>query len=96
MKTTISMGSPIIHASIGPDVKCGFEWLPWTNPVGSQIPRSPPIQVSHNARVRELDTPEFISTFAKGNKECPLESPIMKGSLPNSQSSADEGSHKAF
>ena len=96
MKTTISMGSPSKLAGIGPDVKCGFGWSPWTNPVCSQIPGSPSIQVSHYPWMRKLDTPEFISTLFKGNKECFLESPEMKGSLPNSRGSADEGSHKTF
>ena len=47
----------------------GFWWTPWTNPVGSQTPTSPPIQFSHHTGVRDPDTPWFTSTLFKGNKE---------------------------
>ena len=96
MKTTISVSSPSIHASIQPDMECGSGMKSRTSPVGSQTTGSPPIQVSHYTRMRKPDTPEFISTFFKGNNKHFLESPVMKGSLPNSGSSADESSHKTI
>ena len=95
MKTSISMSSPRIHASIGPDVKCGSGCPPGTDCIGSQTSRSPPFQISQTS-VREKDAPGLISTSFKGNKERSLESPVMKGSLPKRGSSADKSPHKTF
>ena len=88
MKTTISMSSSSIHASIRPDVKCGSGCPPGTDRTGPQTPRNPLFNFQ--------DTPELISTSSKGNKESILESPVMQGNLPNSRGGADEGSHETF
>ena len=77
-------------------MECGFGWTPWTNPVGSQTPGSPPFQFSHYTRVRNPDTLRFTSASFEGNNEQSLESPVMEGSLPSSRSSADQSSHKTF
>ena len=81
-RATIRFSTPSIHASIQPDMECGFGWTPWTSPVGSQTPGSPPFQFSHYTRVRNPDTLRFTSASFEGNNEQSLESPVMKGSLP--------------
>ena len=96
MKTTISVCSSSVLASIGPDMECGFGRPPWTDCVGSHIPGSPPFQVSHNARVRELDTPLFLSTLSEGEQECTLEEPVVQGSFPYSWGSADQRPYEAL
>ena len=96
MRTTVRKSTPSIHAGIRPDMECGFGWMPWTNPVGSQTPRSPPFQFSHYTGERNLDTLRIISTSFEGNNEQSLESPVVKRSLPDSRGSANESSHKTF
>ena len=93
MKTTVSMSSTSIHAGIGPDVKCGSGNPPFIDWLSN--PRKPTTPVP-STFVREKDTPKFISTISKGNKESFLEGPVMQGGSPNSRCSPDESPHKAF
>ena len=95
MKTTISMSSSSIHASIGPDVKCRARMPPKTDIIGPQIPGSPPFQISQ-IMLREMDTPALPSPKPERTKERSLESPVVQRSLPNSRSCADQSPHKAL
>ena len=79
-----------MQAGIRPDMECGFESMPQSNPVDSQTPGSPPFQLSHYTGVRDPDTLRIISTSFEGNNEQSLESPVVKGSLPNSRGVSEE------